>query len=567
MARNGLPLLVCALLCAAPSALSARPDDSNATNRINSLLKVNRALGLGRDALNKGQYQTAVNILEAELPAVNGNRDYLLVLRDAYRGLIDEFRRQGHFDEIATYQRRLDALLGDTPAESGPTALVLPPPPATGSNPPVTPAVVPQTTATTPGVSAPPPPPPAGAGKNPAALTARGVPPEDPLDPFSEANSKQGQKAREFLVKAEREFSSGHYSSAGGFYDQAYRADETVLTEARNRWAYCRLFDVNEALKRSSPPPAGELEQEVRNALSLAPGVGELSKFGEELLRTIQKQGSQVATATSAAELTSAVPMQHIPRVQGQAWAIVNTPNFRIYHNLEPETAAQAARAAEAARSAAYHKWFGDDGGVWNTPQNPRCDLYLWANGQAYATETRQSPECPGHSSVGQAGERIHSRRIDIHVDAANWMTGVLPHETTHVVIAGRFGPRPVPRWADEGMAVLAEPRDLVQRHLRNLPQHRQDQQLFTFRELLNLDNYPSPRQVGAFYAQSVSLVDYLSRQPGGPQKFSSFLRDGLRDGYEASLKKHYGLNSLQELEGYWSRYVFPQSMVSGNTP
>src|SRR5271168_1484997 len=116
-------------------------------------------------------------------------------------------------------------------------------------------------------------------------------------------------------------------------------------------------------------------------------------------------------------------------------------------------------------------------------------------------------------------------------------------------------------------MAVLAEPRELVQRHLRNLPQHKQDQQLFAFRELLTLDNYPSPRQVGAFYAQSVSLVDYLSRQPGGPQKFSNFLRDGLRDGYDASLKKYYGLNSLQELEGYWSRYVFPQSMASGYAP
>ena len=46
----------------------------------------------------------------------------------------------------------------------------------------------------------------------------------------------------------------------------------------------------------------------------------------------------------------------------------------------------------------------------------------------------------------------------------------MLPHEATHVVLAGQFGDQPVPRWADEGMAVLTEPRDKIDRHLRNLP-------------------------------------------------------------------------------------------------
>jgi hypothetical protein len=556
MARNGLPLLVCALLSATPLTLSARPEEVKSSNKIDNLLAVNRALNLGRDYLKGGQNQAAVNVLEAQLPSVNGNKDYLLVLRDAYRALIDDLRRQRRIDEIATYQRRLDVLVGETLAGSESATAVLPPPPGTVPVVPVTPPSVPTTTTTSPVVNVPSPVPSVNPGKNAGAVIARGVPPEDPMDPFSEANSKQAQKARQFLVRAEKEFVSGHYSSADDLYKQAWFADESALSEARNRWAYCRLFDVNEALKRPSLPSVGELEQEVRNALSLAPGATELSKFGEDLLRTIQMRSSQVSTTTPAVEQPPPVQVRHTKRVQGSEWAIVDTPNFRIYHNLDEETATQAARTAEAARSTAFRKWFGNDGGVWN----PRCDLYLHANGQVYASSTGQSAECPGHSSVGQSGERIYSRKIDIHVDAANWMTGVLPHETTHVVIAGHFGPRPVPRWADEGMAVLSEPRELVQRHLRNLPQHRQDQQLFAFRELLTLDNYPSPRQVGAFYAQSVSLVDYLSRQPGGPQEFSNFLRDGLRDGYDASLKKHYGLNSLQELQGYWTRYAFPDS-------
>ncbi len=37
-------------------------------------------------------------------------------------------------------------------------------------------------------------------------------------------------------------------------------------------------------------------------------------------------------------------------------------------------------------------------------------------------------------------------------------MTAILPHEVTHVVLADLFTTQQIPRWADEGIAVLAEP-------------------------------------------------------------------------------------------------------------
>jgi hypothetical protein len=40
-----------------------------------------------------------------------------------------------------------------------------------------------------------------------------------------------------------------------------------------------------------------------------------------------------------------------------------------------------------------------------------------------------------------------------------------LPHEITHVVLADRFNTKPMPRWADEGMAVLTEPVEKKQAH------------------------------------------------------------------------------------------------------
>jgi hypothetical protein len=38
------------------------------------------------------------------------------------------------------------------------------------------------------------------------------------------------------------------------------------------------------------------------------------------------------------------------------------------------------------------------------------------------------------------------------------WMTSALPHELTHVVLAEKFTRKQIPRWANEGMAILSEP-------------------------------------------------------------------------------------------------------------
>jgi len=133
----------------------------------------------------------------------------------------------------------------------------------------------------------------------------------------------------------------------------------------------------------------------------------------------------------------------------------------------------------------------------------------------------------------------------------------VVPHETTHVVLAGAFGERLVPRWVDEGMAVLSEPRQKVQRHLDNLVRCRQNDELFHVKDLMLLDDYPrNPRFIGAFYAQSVSLVEFLADQKGA-QEFTLFLHDSMRYGEEKALERHYGYRSFAELEQQWFQTAF----------
>jgi hypothetical protein len=535
MARIGTVLLLAAGLVALSRTSAAGPDEDLIRKRDN-LVAVHSALQKGREQIAGGNYQAAVDVLEAQLEIIDGNKEYLLALRDAYLGLVQKLRQGGRADDARAalvYQRRLQRL--------DPGALLDlrdAPPPAPRQPAPQAPAV--------PEVKRPDALPAVDAGKKPP-VTARGIREED--DPFSDANARPASPVKALLARADNEYLARHYDAAGRLYEQACHVDSAaVMGEFTERWAYCKIFAVNEALRRPDARPQ-ELEREARLAQSMSP---KMAALAEGLLQQIHQLDGG-GGGGGAAEAT--VEVRHTPRAGNQRWAVAETANFRVFHNQSREVAEKAARIAEGARQAMARKWFGEDGGAWS----PRCDLFLHATGQEYARETNQSPQCPGHSSVGPPdSERIAMRRIDIHVDDPNWPVGVLPHETTHVVLAGRFGPRSLPRWADEGMAVLSEPRDRIDLHLRNLPMHRRQQELFPVGQLMRLNDYPDRRLVGAFYAESVSLVDYLSRLKG-PQTFTHFLRDALREGdYEAALRRHYGINGFRELEGAWMRQAFP---------
>jgi hypothetical protein len=141
-----------------------------------------------------------------------------------------------------------------------------------------------------------------------------------------------------------------------------------------------------------------------------------------------------------------------------------------------------------------------------------------------------------------------------MRMDGPNILDAVLPHETTHVVLAGMFGNALVPRWADEGIAVLTEPNEKVEQHRRNLQKFHRDGQLFGLKELMELKDYPQPRRVPAFYAQSVALCEFLTAQRDA-KTLTEFVKDGVRHGYETALERHYNLTFTQ-LEQRWTQQV-----------
>jgi hypothetical protein len=247
-------------------------------------------------------------------------------------------------------------------------------------------------------------------------------------------------------------------------------------------------------------------------------------------------------------------------RDEEDGWRVAETANFRLFHHHSRALAESLLQTAERTRTTQLHKWFGTTGADWD----PKCLICFYASGEAYSEATGVPANVNGHTDVMQDDGRVLSRCIHLHGDRDLLLHGVLPHEVTHAVLAGRFGERRVPPWADEGIAVLAEARPRIELHLRQLPRCREDQQLFSMRKLIQMRDYPQPRSIPAFYAQSVSLVEFLTQQKGA-KRFAAFVRDGVRDGYETSLRRHYGWD-FAELDRRWQRYAFPAEKTKPET-
>jgi hypothetical protein len=512
MVRNGLFVSLCAGMLFALVFGTGTVFAGDAESKLRRQLAVQSALQQGRDNLQRGEYQAAVYCLEKEIARVDGNRDYMNALREAYRGYIHELQQSNRNTEARTYQERLKILDPGYQIELNASR---------SSNPPTIASLAAQ--------SAPPPP---AAAKPAANYTARPQMPEEHHDPFADSNSAPASSNSDTLDRARREYDAKNYESANRLYEEANRLDSRATAPYRELWAFCKLYVATEALNKAGWTVPAEAEKEIRAALNLTTTT-EIQRQSKELLRAIGDRR---------------IDIRHVP-AQGQNWAEVETANFRVIYHESRELAEQAARVAEMTRSAAIRKWFGEEPTAWET----KCVIFLYPNGDFYARQTGEKKDSPGHSTLRRDPanlERVVKRQIDLHCDVADMLTHVLPHETTHAVLFNRFGQHLLPRWADEGMAILSEPREKIERYLKLIASLRSRHELFSVSEMMSFnENYPEARRITSFYVQSISLVDYLASQKGGPQEFTRFIRDGLESGFEKALQRHYGFRDYKDLE------------------
>lgn len=251
-----------------------------------------------------------------------------------------------------------------------------------------------------------------------------------------------------------------------------------------------------------------------------------------------------------AAELTR-TPVKGGHRASlNAAWHITESKNFRVMRYGSEPVDANIAESCEALRSELVAKWLGSGSDATWTP---KCDLVLHDSSASYVQAVGAGGAATIASTlVDQQKGKIRQRRIDVRVTDAEWQVTALPHELTHVVLTDRFVGQRLPRWADEGLAILADPASKQDGHLRDFRRAVAMQDAFRTVELLSLEDYPAANRWAAFYGQSASLTHYLVRR-GTPEQFVSFLQRSLQSGYERALRETYHIDSVGQLEKEWT--------------
>jgi hypothetical protein len=228
-------------------------------------------------------------------------------------------------------------------------------------------------------------------------------------------------------------------------------------------------------------------------------------------------------------------------------------------------TAKLLVETAETLRAKLQSKWLG---GESQKSWTPKCQIVLYPNMASYVAACgRGSEHTVGSSLVKSEKGRISGRRIDLLGGRIDFLCAALPHELTHVILKDRFPSVTLPRWADEGMAILADTDAKQGRHLRDLKEAVASHSLFDTATLFGLKDYPGASRMGTFYGQSVSLVKFLVDDKG-PQQFVDFIERADSQGYAVALRKCYDLHDLGQLNRQWLLHLYGTEIAkSGSRP
>ena len=160
---------------------------------ISKSLAVQDAMRRGRELLQSGKSLEAVALLEEQLPFINGNVQFLGVLREAYGEAIKKLQLEHEEDQAADLQKRAQILQR---------------------------------------------------GERPEIV--RAVPPDAPACPMGQC--KAGGKLEELLAAADKAFAEKRYGEANTLFASAFEQCPCVAQSRGGPWGYCKLNAVHEQL-------------------------------------------------------------------------------------------------------------------------------------------------------------------------------------------------------------------------------------------------------------------------------------------------------------------------------
>jgi RNA polymerase sigma factor (sigma-70 family) len=215
------------------------------------------------------------------------------------------------------------------------------------------------------------------------------------------------------------------------------------------------------------------------------------------------------------------------------AWSH-RTANFRV-EAPTGRIARLVGEAAEQHRKAQALRWLGKELPPWPDPCPLRVKITLSGAG--------------GATSFQFDNGKVLRRDMHVEGSLERLLASVVPHEVTHTVLADHFRGS-VPRWADEGIAVLAEDDEEMQRHDKLLQQIlKTPGRAIPLRRLFTMPDYP--RDAMVLWAEGYSVTRFLVERKDR-KTFLAFVRQGMKDGWDKAAEAHYGFRDVEAMEDAW---------------
>jgi RNA polymerase sigma factor (sigma-70 family) len=206
--------------------------------------------------------------------------------------------------------------------------------------------------------------------------------------------------------------------------------------------------------------------------------------------------------------------------------------NF-VVRGASAELCTEIANAAEQHRKVLAVAWLGKELPDWKAP----CPIQVTV-----------SPGGSASSTVFQFDKSFVVTGMTLNGTKERIMNSMLPHEVTHTVLADHFQ-RPLPRWADEGAAVLSETASDQDRHRQDVVQILKEGRAIRLAHLFGMTDYPS--EVATLFAQGYSVTRFLVERKDRAG-YLEFVKTGMRGGWDAAANRCYELADVAEMEKAW---------------
>jgi len=232
-------------------------------------------------------------------------------------------------------------------------------------------------------------------------------------------------------------------------------------------------------------------------------------------------------------------------------WNTDKSTHFIIYYKNAPDRFLDEL----IDKAEGYYNKIADDLGfrrynfwLWDN----RAKIYIYDNAQDYQAATAQ----PAWSS-GCAYPR--EKVIHTFPYAKNFFNTILPHEMGHIIFREfvGFDNLAIPVWLEEGVASYQQDLRFSAAGIM-IKEALAKNRFIPLTKLaeLNPQSMADTQSVNLFYAESVSILDYLVKE-FGQDRFMLFCQ-GLRDkkNLEKALLLAYPFKNIEDLDKKWHRYL-----------